>query len=64
LRYRGVETKNGRSVWDVWEFWARGGWSIIESPVNGGSKIKSNTFEGSEMNMAGDMDNLEIVVMA
>jgi hypothetical protein len=41
-----------------------GGWSIIESPVNGGSKIKSNTFEGSEMNMAGDMDNLEIVVMA
>jgi hypothetical protein len=49
LRYRGVETKNG---------------TIIEYPVNGGSKIKSNMFEGSEMNMAGGMDNLERVVMA
>jgi hypothetical protein len=48
LRYRGVETKNG---------------TIIEYPVNGGSKIKSNMFEGSEMNMAGGMDNLERVVM-
>jgi hypothetical protein len=42
----------------------KGGGAIIEYPVNGGSKIKSNMFEGSEMNMAGGMDNLERVVMA
>jgi hypothetical protein len=63
LRYRGVETKNGRSVWDVWEFWARGV-ANNRVPVKGGSKIESNMFEGSEMNMAGGVDNLERVVMA
>ena len=50
-------------MWDVWEFWARGV-ANNRVPVKGGSKIESNMFEGSEMNMAGGVDNLERVVMA